>query len=59
MKKIDAIEFAKTNNNELAAEKYGVTTKSIRRKKKNETIFKSINNLNKKISLHGSPINRK
>ena len=55
--KIEAIEFAKTNNNVLAA-KYGVTTKSIRRWKQNETIFKSIDNPNKKITLHGASINR-
>jgi len=29
--KIEAIEYAKINNNALAAKKYGVTTKSIRR----------------------------
>ena len=44
--------------NELAAKKYGVTNKTIRRWKQNETIFKSIDNPNKKITLHGSPINR-
>ena len=56
--KIETIEFAKTNNNALAAKKYGVTTKSIRRWKQNETIFKSIDNPNKKITLHAAPINR-
>ena len=52
------MEFAKTNNNALAAKKYGVTTKSIRRWKQNETIFKSIDNPNIKIILHRPPINR-
>jgi len=40
------------------AKKHGVTTKSIRRWKQNETIFKLIDNQNKKITLHGAPINR-
>ena len=40
--KIEAIEYAKKINNASAAKKYGVTTKSIRRWKQNETIFKSI-----------------
>ncbi len=56
--KIEAIEYAKKINNASAAKKYGVTTKSIRRCKQNETIFKSIDNPNKKITLHGPPINR-
>ena len=45
-------------NNASASKKYRVKTKSIRRWKQNETKFKTIDNPNKKITLHGSPINR-
>jgi len=57
--KIEAIEYVKKNSNASAAKKYGVTTKSIRRWKLNEAIFKSIDIPNKKITFHGPSINRK
>ena len=50
--------MTKKNNNASTAKKYRVTTKSIRRWKQNETIFKSIDNPNKKNTLHRPPINR-
>ena len=56
--KIEEIEYAKKINNASAAKKYGVTNKSIRWWKQNETIFKSIDNPNIKIILHRPPINR-
>lgn len=34
--KLKSIEYAKANNNKLAAEKFGVSTKSIRQWRKNE-----------------------
>ena len=42
----------------MTGKKYGVTAKSIKKWKQNEAIFKTIDTLNKKITLHGSPINR-
>ena len=37
--KIEAINFSKQNNNQKAAAKYGVTTKTIRKWKLNELKF--------------------
>jgi len=44
------------NGNKKAAQKFGVTSKSIRRWKKNENMYISISNPKKKITLHnGNP----
>ena len=56
--KIVAIEYAKKTNNQKASEKFGVSSKSIRRWRKNENQFKDIPNANKKITIHKGPPNK-
>ncbi len=54
--KLKAIEFSKVNGNKKAAQKFGVISKSIRRWKKNETMYISVTNPKTKITLHkGNP----
>ena len=50
--KIVAIEYAKKTNNQKASKKFGESSKSIRRWRKNENQFKDIPNVNKKITIH-------
>ena len=54
--KIEAINFAKQNNNKKASIKYGVTTKTIRKWKLNELKFKTVSDLESRITLHPPPI---
>ena len=56
--KIAAIEYAKKTNNQKASEKFGVSSKSIRRWRKNENQFKDIPKPNKKITIHKGPPNK-
>ena len=54
--KLKAIEFSKVNGNKKTAQKFGVTSKSIRRWKKNENMYLCVSNPKKKITLHnGNP----
>ena len=54
--KLKAIEFSKVNGNKKTTQKFGVTSKSIRRWKKNENMYLCVSNPKKKITLHnGNP----
>ena len=57
-KKLEVINFAKNNNIQKAADKYGVSTKSIRRWRDNEQKFIQVLNPGKRITLHPQPPNR-
>lgn len=54
--KIEAIKFAKQNNNQEAAKKYGITTKTIRKWKLNKLKFKAAPDPESRIILHLPPI---
>ena len=56
--KITAIEYAKKTNNQKASEKFGVSSKTIRRWRKDENQFKDIPNPNKTITIHKGPPNK-
>lgn len=54
--KLKAIEFSKVYGNKKTTQKFGVTSKSIRRWKKNENMYLSVSNPKKKITLYnGNP----
>ena len=54
--KLKAIEFSKVNCNKKNAQKLGITSKSIRRWKKNENMYISASNPKNKITLYkGNP----
>ena len=55
--KLQAIEFAKKFNNQKAADKYGVSTKAIRRWKLNEKDFLKVLDPETRITLHEPPSN--
>ena len=56
--RLKAIQCAKENNNQIAANTYNDSLKTIRRWKINEDKFKQVVNPNKIIILHNGIINR-
>ena len=53
--KLEAIKYSKSNNNQKAVGKFGISTKTIRNWRLNDNKIRNVNNQNRRITLNPGP----